>query len=110
MARRITPPSPGAAAMPLRTFAAEVLRIARSAERYRDSARVWIIDVFLRFIRTTPMTIDAFKGRLVEANQQRLVTLARVDLPQALTATERAKEVASETRQLNATFHWIRLT
>lgn len=50
------------------------------------------------------MDLDAFKSRLIEANRVGLVSLSRADLVEAMNPEE---VVASETRHLNAVFHFV---
>jgi hypothetical protein len=50
------------------------------------------------------LTLDGFKSRLVAANRQQQLTLARADLVGAMDPREVA---ASEIRYLNSTFHFV---
>ena len=52
------------------------------------------------------MDLDAFKERLAEANNARLLDLSRADLVQAMDP-EDVRE--SEVHYLNATFHFVRI-
>ena len=95
--------------MSLERFAAGVQAAAQSVPlemRWAEN-KVWIIDAYERF--SGGLGYTEWKRRLVEANQQRLVTLARSDLPQRLTPAARAKQDASEVSQGPAVFHWIRV-
>lgn len=77
--------------------------------RYADT-KVWIIDTFKEFKKTYPTaTLDDFKVSLVEANIERLITLARFDLPGQVSKEIRKKDDDSETRQGIATFNQIRV-
>jgi hypothetical protein len=81
-----------------------------TAERY-NVTRVWISDAYTSFHRVHPdVDFERFAALLVEANQARTITLARCDMPHALTKADLAKEGLSEIRQGSyATFHWIRI-
>ncbi len=74
--------------------------------RFGDN-KVFISHVWRR-LRDEPgvpaMDLPAFKGRLTEANNARLLTLSRADLPQLL---DSADVQESETRYLNAEFHFV---
>ncbi len=76
--------------------------------RYGDH-KVFIAHVW-DHLRAQPdfsaMTLDDFKHALAEANNLRLVDLARADLVQAMDPDEVSR---SEVRYLGATFHFIRI-
>ena len=79
------------------------------AQRFNDRL-VWIVDAFFKFLKEHPgASMAAFKRKLSEANNARLITLSRSDLPGALTDAQREKEEASEVHQLAGLFHFIRL-
>jgi hypothetical protein len=71
--------------------------------------KVFIAHVWDR-LRSDPdfaaMDLDAFKRALAEANNLRLLDLARADLVQAMDPEDVRR---SEVRYLNATFHFIRI-
>jgi hypothetical protein len=76
--------------------------------RYGDH-KVFIAHVW-DHLRTDPdfagMDLDGFKRALAEANNLRLIDLARADLVQAMDPEEVQR---SEVRYLNATFHFVRI-
>ena len=76
--------------------------------RYGDH-KVFIAHVW-DHLRSDPdfaaMDLDGFKRALAEANNLRLLDLARADLVQAMDPEEVRR---SEVRYLNATFHFIRI-
>ena len=76
--------------------------------RFGDN-KVFISHVWRR-LRDEPgfpaMDLPAFKQRLTEANNARLLTLSRADLVQVMDPTD-VRE--SETRDLNAAFHFVLL-
>jgi hypothetical protein len=93
-----------------RTFAQKVKAAARDCPdgRYGDN-KVFIIHVW-RLLQGDPefqgVTLDAFKQRLADANNARLIDLGRADLVQAM---DREDVQLSEVNYLNATFHFIRI-
>jgi len=90
----------------LRTFAEHVVRAARSATagRFGDD-RVFISHVW-RAMQGQGLDEQAFKRRLIEANQRRLLSLSRADMVELMDPAELA---ASEIQHLGATFHFIAL-
>jgi hypothetical protein len=102
------------------SFAANGDDLARFAEQVRTAARSSIAGrfgpnkVFIgqvwRQLETQPaflqMNLAAFKSRLVEANRAGLVSLSRADLVEAMNPHDVA---TSETRHLNAVFHFVTL-
>lgn len=86
-------------ALTLPRFATATLTAARATSRFRDTAKVWIIDAYMSFVRQGryPMPLGEFKDRLAEAHRARLLTLARADLPGQLDPDERIKEALSQT-------------
>lgn len=105
-------PDAGAIERPfdLHAFAREVLQVADDCPSGRFGAsRVFIAHVW-RALRARPgyeqLEIDAFKRRLVEANQARLLDLGRADLVEAMDPEDVR---ASETRHLGAAFHFVRV-
>jgi hypothetical protein len=76
--------------------------------RYGDH-KVFIAHVWDR-LRPEPefagMDLDGFKRALAEANNQRLIDLARADLVQAMDPDDVRR---SEVQYLNATFHFVRI-
>jgi hypothetical protein len=105
-------PPKAAPVLSLPQFAAAVRRAAESVPlsmRWAEN-KVWIIDAYDVFVRSQPMGLTEFKRRLIEANQARLVTLARADMPQALSKAHFVKQEESEVSQGPAVFHWIRVS
>ncbi len=105
------PAGPEAAPAPagddgLPTFANHVLRAARSATtgRFGDD-RVFINHVW-NAMRSQGLDERAFKRRLIEANQKRLLSLSRADMVELMDPSDVA---ASEIQYLGATFHFIAL-
>ena len=90
----------------LSAFAERVLQVARgtTAGRFGDD-RVFISHVW-RAMQGPGLDEQAFKRRLIEANQKRLLSLSRADMVELIDPTELS---ASETRHLGATFHFIAL-
>jgi hypothetical protein len=88
----------------------EAAKAVPMAERYGET-KVWISDAYEHFRRLHPaVNFERFAAMLVDANQNRLITLARCDMPHALTKADRVKEEQSEIRQGSyATFHWVRI-
>ncbi len=91
-------------------MAGRVQAAARSCPtgRYGDH-KVFIAHVW-DHLRSDPdfaaMDLDGFKRALAEANNLRLLDLARADLVQAMDPEEVRR---SEVRYLNATFHFVRI-
>lgn len=87
----------------LKAFAARVNDATRAAKtgRFGDS-KVFIAHVHRAF---ADLDRDAFKARLVEAQREGLVALSRADLVEAMDPDDVRD---SETRYLNATFHFVR--
>jgi len=99
-------PAPASHEETLRTFAEHVVRAARSATagRFGDD-RVFISSVW-RAMQGQGLDEQAFKRRLLEANQRRLLSLSRADMVELMDPRELA---ASEIQHLGATFHFIAL-
>jgi hypothetical protein len=91
---------------PLSAFASRVLHTARTATsgRFGDD-RVFISHIW-HAMKGAGLDEQAFKNRLVEANQKRLLSLSRADMVELM---DPADVAASETRYLGATFHFIAL-
>jgi hypothetical protein len=99
----------------LRAFAAAALRAARqtpSAGWFGDN-KVFIARAWRQFqsqpdappgVPSSSLDLPAFKKRLVEANREGLLRLSRADL---VSAMDPADVRESETRYLNAEFHFI---
>ena len=114
--RKSFPPAPPSAPAPppieldLPTFAERVKAAARVCPtgRFGDN-KVFIAHVW-RALQSDPafrtMDLSAFKERLAEANNARLLDLSRADLVQAMDP-EDVRE--SEVHYLNATFHFVRI-
>jgi len=94
----------------LRSFAERVKTAARGCAtgRFGDS-RVFIVHVWTS-LQSDPafrtMNLTAFKERLAEANNARLLDLSRADLVQAMDPNDVRQ---SEVHYLNATFHFVRI-
>jgi hypothetical protein len=95
---------------PLTEFSQRVLAAARATTsgRFGDN-KVFIAHVW-RTLASDPQMIslglDAFKHRLAEANQARLLDLARADLVEAMDPDDVR---TSEVSHLGATFHFVRI-
>ncbi len=105
------PEPPPASSLPgLAEFVHKVQAAARDCEagRFGDS-KVFIIHVW-RALQSDPgfrgTDLSAFKQRLAEANNARLLDLSRADLVQAMDPDDVR---LSEVNYLNATFHFIRI-
>jgi hypothetical protein len=94
----------------LAQFARAVLAAARHCQsgRYGDN-KVFVAHVWTA-LQHDPgfeeMDLDAFKARLAEANNARLLDLSRADLVQAMNPQDVQN---SEVSYMNATFHFIRV-
>jgi hypothetical protein len=93
-----------------KAFAARVLEAARASKTGRfGEDKVFISHVFQRLAQEGAVADDAeaFKGRLVSAHRQRLLSISRADLVEAMDP----KDVeASEARYLSETFHFVRIS
>ena len=106
------PPSyaPALPVLVLPLFASRVKSAARDCPtgRFGDN-KVFIIHVW-KALQADPafgiMNLTAFKERLAEANNARLLDLSRADLVQAMDADDVRQ---SEVHYLNATFHFVRI-
>ncbi len=99
-----------APAFSLEAFAERVLAAARAGASGRFGAdKVFIVHLW-RAAQDDPalhgMGLDAFKRRLGEANNARLLDLSRADLVEAMDPADVAE---SETHYHNATFHFVRI-
>jgi hypothetical protein len=98
------------ASFDLATFARRVQAAARACQsgRYGDN-KVFVLHAW-RALENEPdfrgMDFNAFKQRLSEANNARLLDLSRADLVQAMDPEDVR---LSEVSYLNATFHFIRV-
>jgi hypothetical protein len=103
-------PSPPLHGLDLPSFAERVKATARACRtgRFGDS-KVFIASIW-RSLQSDPvfrtMDLSAFKERLAEANNARLLDLSRADLVQAMDPDD-VRE--SEVHYLNATFHFVRI-
>jgi len=105
-------PSPSAPihGLDLLSFAERVKAAARACPtgRFGDS-KVFIVHVWSS-LQSDPafrtMNLAAFKERLAEANNARLLDLSRADLVQAMDPDDVRQ---SEVHYLNATFHFVRI-
>jgi hypothetical protein len=104
-----TPAGAGASPMPLADFARRVVEAARTSTTGRFGENKTFIAHAWRSVRDHPdfrgMDLDAFKRRLAEANQARLLDLSRADLVEAMDPDDVR---TSETTHLGAHFHFIR--
>jgi len=106
----LTPPPTPPIELDLPTFAERVKAAARlcSTGRFGDS-KVFIAHLW-RAVQSDPafrtMDLAAFKERLAEANNARLLDLSRADLVQAMDPKD---VLESEVHYLNATFHFVRI-
>jgi hypothetical protein len=94
----------------LPTFARTVLEAARSSlTGWFGNNKVFIAHVW-RAVQDSPalrgLDFDAFKRKLGEANQARLLDLSRADLVEAMDPEDVSP---SETRYLGAIYHFIRI-
>ena len=91
-------------------FAEIILKAAKDTQDGRlGDSKVFISRVWETLQQQHPelkLTQEEFKQRLVDANQQRLLTLSRADLAYALDPEDVS---VSEINHLNSTFHFIRL-
>jgi hypothetical protein len=115
---RAAPPSPGDSAAPLplpfnleiADFAERVKAAAAACEtgRFGDN-KVFVVHVW-RMLKETPefagRDFPAFKAKLAEANNLRLLDLARADLVPAMNPEDVG---LSEIQHLGATFHFVRI-
>jgi hypothetical protein len=94
----------------LKSFADKVMEASRSCQNGRFGPdKVFISHVWSLFKELYPNFVineTDFKKQLVEANRVGLLNLSRADLIQAMNTEDVTK---SETRYLNAIFHFIRL-
>ena len=101
---------PSSPPLDLAQFARAVLAAARRCQsgRYGDN-KVFIAHVWTA-LQHDPgfdgMDLAAFKTRLAEANNARLLDLSRADLVQAMNPEDVQR---SEVSYMNATFHFIRV-
>jgi hypothetical protein len=92
----------------LRTFAERVKEAAKaSTTGHFGEDKIFISHVW-RILQKQARGLDerAFKDRLIEANRERLLSLSRADLVEAMDPRDVSD---SETRYLGATFHFIAL-
>jgi len=94
----------------LPTFAERVKTAAGSCTTGRyGSNKVFVAHVWMA-LQSDPifqnMSLAAFKDRLAEANNARLLDLSRADLVQAMNPDDVCQ---SEVQYLNATFHFVRI-
>ncbi len=87
----------------LKAFANEVLRIAQRPTAGNSSGKAYISYVWKRF-QAGNMSKGEFKQQLVKAHQAGLLKLKKVGLPER----HKAEDIEeSETRYLNARFHFV---
>ena len=106
-------PAPATAAEPPPDGEAFAVRVGDAARHtpggWFGDTLVFINHVYSVYQKRYPepaMTINDFKNRLVEAHRRGRLELARADL---VAAMDRNDVLASETRYLNGTFHFIRI-
>ncbi len=93
-------------------FARRVLEAARASRtgwfgNPGVGGKVFISHVYRSYCDLYPeaaLTLEAFKERLIEVNRRGLIRLSRADLPNLM---DPADVRASETRYLNAVFHFV---
>jgi hypothetical protein len=106
----LSSPPPTGSPLDLPAFAEQVKAAARecSAGRFGDN-KVFIVHVW-KAVQDNPafqtLDLSAFKKRLTEANNARLLDLSRADLVQAMDPDDVSQ---SEVHYLNATFHFVRI-
>ncbi len=88
---------------PLESFAKSVLKAARKSSNKHGENRIFISVVWQEAFEDA-LSLDRFKDRLVEANQEGHLALARADMAPFM---DQGPVEASETRQLSATFHFV---
>lgn len=90
-------------------FATRVLDAARASKtgRFGDN-KVFISHVFRKLLQEGAVAddADAFKGRLVSAHRNGLLSLSRADLVEAMNPED---VESSEARYLSASFHFVRI-
>ncbi len=99
-----------AGATSLERFAAAVVATARKpgVKRFHDD-RAFIGSIWEHMRGHDPafdMPLEAFKAKLVEAHQQKLIRMSRADLVQSIDPSELAR---SEARHMSGTFHFVAL-
>lgn len=103
-------PAQAAAPLDLNSFARRVVEAARSSPtgRFGDN-KVFVVHVW-HVVRHDPefasLDFDAFKQRLAEANNARLLDLSRADMVEAM---DRDDVRLSEIPYFGATFHFVRI-
>lgn len=102
---------PGQSPLPAdeKGFAERVLSAARASKTGRFGDDKVFVSHVLRQLQAEGFAIpdvDAFKERLVAAHRAKLLSLSRADLVQAMAAED---VDGSETRYLNARFHFVRI-
>lgn len=93
----------------LARFAKRVLEVAGAKETRRFGEEAFISSIWEQMSRSPAwkeMSLADFKTQLVEANRAGLLRLNRADLVAAMDEDDVAR---SETRYLNATFHFVEL-
>ena len=91
----------------LKQFAKAVMEAARGTEDGWVGNKVFISRVWKKVQdqgSLDDMTFNAFKGLLVRANQERLLSLSRADLAPFM---DQQDVLASEIRHMDATFHFL---
>lgn len=108
LAGAFSAPEPPAPPPDLAAFAAKVLAAAKACPTGRFGRNKVFIAHVWRHLATDAtvraLGLDGFKARLVEANQQRLVSLQTADLTQAFDAADLRE---SATAQFHSTFHFV---
>jgi hypothetical protein len=74
-----------------------------SPDRFGDQ-KVYISALHHHTRTATGLTLDQFKGRLVDLNRQQLITLARADY---VSAMDPARVRASHTHHWGSDFHFV---
>jgi len=94
----------------IEAFAEQVQQAAQTSETgWFGERKVFISHVWRNMQKNSvypKMDFPKFKGLLVEANKQELLTLSRADLVAAMDANDVAE---SEIQYLNATFHFVKI-
>lgn len=83
-------------------------RLVSELTELYSTGNVFIVQAWKVLGRPEGMSLDDFKAVVVAAWRQRLITLARCDMPEALDNAQGSNSAQSETQWYGATFHFVR--
>ena len=92
----------------LETFSDTVNKLAKTSKTgLRGNNKVFISHIYKRYNENNPgLSLDEFKGKLIEAHNVQLITLAKADIPREMDPTDVSESVLFVNGEVN---HFVRI-